>query len=716
MSEPLFSPSWHRVAGLKPRLRAHVRLHRQTFRGGVWHIVQDSQTGRFHRLSVPAHHIVCLMDGRRTVDEIWKAAADRFGAEQPTQEDIVRLLAMLHGADLIAGDIPPHMDELASRAEKTARRDLLGRIKNPLALRFTLFDPDRFLSFVAPLFRPLFTVWGFIAWAVLVMAGGIVAAINWQAMTGAALENAVTAENVVLMLLIFPIIKAIHELGHASAAKAWGGEVHECGVMMLVLMPVPYVDASSSSAFGEKWRRAVVGGAGIMVELALAAVAVFVWVLAEPGLVRAVAFNVALLGSVSTLLFNGNPLLRFDGYYVLCDLVEIPNLAQRANKYVFHLIQRFGFGVSGLETPVTGRGEAGWFVVYGVAAFFYRMVVTLGIALFIATQFFFVGVALAILSIASTLVWPVLKGIRYLLVDPRLAARRKRAIGLSALGAGAIAAVLLAIPVPYATMADGVVWAGDDEATVRVRSEGVVTEVASEGVKIVETGAVLARLDDPILAARAVLAERQLEELQVRLDSVSISDRVAASILREQIAQSEGQLADMRRSLAELVVVSPRSGRFQPVEAQDLPGRFQRKGDVIGYVTAFDGLIVRSIVPQTDIDLVRRNTIATQVRLPIDAGRTLEASIARHVPAAVSELPHGALSTRGGGHFVIDPRRPEKLQPLESVFQVDVRAQDLPAAARLGMRAHVRFEHPPEAIGWRYFRTIRQVFLRQFNV
>src|SRR5262249_14668481 len=153
----------------------------------------------------------------------------------------------------------------------------------------------------------------------------------------------------------------------------WGGEVHELGIMLLILVPVPYVDASSSSAFREKWRRAVVGGAGIMVEAALASAAIIVWISVEPGLVRAVAFNVALIAGVSTLFFNGNPLLRFDGYYMLCDLIEIPNLGTRANKYFFYLIERYVLRLSDAKSPVSARGEEFWFFFYAVASYIYRM-------------------------------------------------------------------------------------------------------------------------------------------------------------------------------------------------------------------------------------------------------------------------------------------------------------------------------------------------------
>src|SRR5262249_26533816 len=162
MTVGLYSSSWYRVAALKPRLRAHVAIHRQRFRGETWYVVQDHQTGRFHRLSPAAHHAVCLMDGRRTVQRISEIVSDRLGEDQRTEEDMVRLLGLLHGADLLLGELPPDMDELATRAQTHARGALLLKLRNPLALRLPLFDPDRLLSATMPLMRPFFSIFGFL--------------------------------------------------------------------------------------------------------------------------------------------------------------------------------------------------------------------------------------------------------------------------------------------------------------------------------------------------------------------------------------------------------------------------------------------------------------------------------------------------------------------------------------------------------------------------
>jgi len=171
-----------------------------------------------------------------------------------------------------------------------------------------------------------------VGWLGLVLTGIILAVLHWPELTSDVVDRVLATENVALIVCVYPVVKSLHELGHAFATKVWGGEVHEVGIMLLVFIPVLYVDASASAAFRQKHRRIIVGAAGILVETALAAIAIIIWIYGSPGIGRAIAFNVILIGGVSTLLFNGNPLLRFDAYFILSDLIEIPNLGSRATR------------------------------------------------------------------------------------------------------------------------------------------------------------------------------------------------------------------------------------------------------------------------------------------------------------------------------------------------------------------------------------------------
>src|SRR5690606_28977904 len=303
---------------------------------------------------------------------------------------------------------------------------------------------------------------GALAFLLLVGYALVLAGVHWSALTEDVTDRVLAAENLILLVIAFPLIKAVHELGHAFAVKRWGGAVHEIGMMFLVCMPVPYVDASDSLAFQSKWQRALVGGAGILVEVTLAALALIVWVNAEEGLVRAFAFNVMLIGGVSTLLFNGNPLLKFDGYYVLSDILEIPNLANRANQYLGYLIQRYAFRVQSAKSPVTAPGEPGWFVFYSIAAFCYRLVIMAAIVTLVATHFFVIGTIVACWAVILMIGVPLAKHTKFLFASPVLRHNRTRAFAVVGAVFAAVALALFVVPLPHSTTVEGVVWLPGD--------------------------------------------------------------------------------------------------------------------------------------------------------------------------------------------------------------------------------------------------------------
>lgn len=714
MAQSLFDPSWYRMAPLRLRLRGHVELHRHRFRGQLWYVLQDHQSGRYHRLSPAANLFISLMDGRRTLDEIWNITGARHADDPPTQAEAIRLLAQLHSNDLLQGDVPPDVTELAERAARQGRQDMLGRFRNPLALRWPLFDPDRLLDRLAPLFRPVFTIWGFLAWLVLVGTGIVLAVLHWGALTATSADQLISAGNIGLTLLIYPLIKLLHEFGHGIAAKVWGGRVHETGIMLLVMMPVPYVDASSTTSFPGKWRRIVVAGAGIMVEFGLAAGAMILWTQMEPGLARAAAFNTMLIGSVSTLLFNGNPLLRYDAFYILSDLIEIPNLASRANRYVLYLIQHYLLGLENSENPVTAPGEARWFLFYALASWIYRMFLTFAIALLVATKLFWVGTALAIYFLFSSLILPLVKGAHFLMTSPRVKGKGARAFWVTGGGLAVIAAALFAVPLPYATVTEGVVWppSGSD---LRVATAGNVAEILAAPDSVVMRGQPLLRLEDPTLAATIALMETQREGLQLQLETVRFADRVRADILTEQLRGIDATLDNARQRREGLVIRAGLDGRFVLPRATDLTGRFLRQGDLAGHVVPPGALPVRTVASQAEVDLVLGATSRIDLLYATDDSGPVPARMTAAVPAAQTDLPALALAREGGGAIITSRGRDGSAQALEGLFVFDLLPSGTPEGL-LGSRVLVRFDHGRAPLAPRIARSLRQLFLSYFNV
>ena len=433
MSESPFSPAWYRCAGLKPQLRSHARIHRHEYREELWYVLEDLSSGRFHRFTPPTYFVIGLMDGSLTVEEIWRHALEELGEDAPTQGEMIQLLAQLHGSDALQTDVPPDVLELFTRHNRQRRAKWKQRLLNPLAVRIPLFDPERFLVRLMPLVRPLFGWFGAALWLSVVALGLASLLAHWSELTEDVADRALSVTNLFALWLVYPLVKALHEFGHAFATKRWGGEVHEIGIMLLVLFPVPYVEASSASAFQSKWQRMLVGAAGILVELFLAALAMLVWVNVESGVVSTVAYNVMLIGAVSTLFFNGNPLLRFDGYYVLADAIEMPNLAMRSKRYLAYLVQHYLFGVSDAKSPATRRDERAWLLLYGVASFCYRMFIMFFIVLFVAGKYFIIGALLAVWAVVMQIVVPFAKMLSFLVTSPQLRRSRARAVVVSSL-------------------------------------------------------------------------------------------------------------------------------------------------------------------------------------------------------------------------------------------------------------------------------------------
>ena len=716
MSESLFSPSWYRVADLKPRLRQHAELHRHDYRGKVWFVLQDHAGGRSHRFTPAAYRFIGLMDGELTVQEIWDNFNEQEGDEAPTQDEVIRLLGQLHAADVLICDVTPDSRELLRRYRRSERMKWKQRIWTPLAVRFPLLDPDRFLTRTLPYVRFMFTKYGAWIWALTVGIATVLAAANWSALTENIVDRALAPANLFLLWLVYPFVKTIHELCHGYATKVSGGEVHEIGIMLLVLVPVPYVDASSAWGFRDKRRRMLVGAIGIMAELFMGAIALFVWLSVEPGIVHTVAYNVMLISGVSTLLFNGNPLLKFDGYYVLADTIEIPNLGTRSNKYLGYLIQRYLFGSKDAVSPADSPGERRWFMFYGIAAFLYRIFILTVIVVYIGSRFFAVGVVLALWAVTTQVLIPVGKSIKFLTSSPRLRKNRRHAISVTLRVLAVVAFLVFILPAPLWTRTQGVVWA-PEQSLLRSEVDGFIEEVLVDDGAQVEEGQPLIVTADPFLQARLVLLESHQREIRLQLTQAQTVGQVQASILREELAKANADLARASEQVDSLLIRSPRAGVFVAPRRQDLPGQFAQKGQIVAYVIdPSDHLTVRAVVSQAHIGLLRDRIRRVNV-LQIDwDGKSFEAELRRAVPGGTQQLPTAALGTAGGGLIAVDPRDQNGTLTLERVFEFEVVLPEEAPTQFLGNRVYVRFDHGYEPIGMQLYRSIRQLLLRQFGV
>src|SRR4051812_42254273 len=302
---PTFSESWYRVAPLKAKVRAGAQISRTFYRGERWYVVRDPAGNQFHRLSDAAYRFVGLLDGTRTVAEAWDLVGGQLADDAPTQPEVIQILSQLYSANLLEADVTPDATVLLRRHKQLQKRQLQGRLMNILFPRIPIWDPDRFLKRWMPVAKVFLSKFGVILWLVVVIA-----AISRIAPLVPELKQAAQhtldiqghPENILLLWLTFALIKFWHELGHAFMTRRWGGECHEMGIMFLVFIPTPYVDASSAWAFPSRWARVSVGAAGMIFELFLAGILAFVWVnTSSATMINQLSFNAMLVASVTTV-------------------------------------------------------------------------------------------------------------------------------------------------------------------------------------------------------------------------------------------------------------------------------------------------------------------------------------------------------------------------------------------------------------------------------
>jgi putative peptide zinc metalloprotease protein len=457
----------------------------------------------------------------------------------------------------------------------------------------------------------------------------------------------------------------------------------------------------------------MVSAAGIMVELGLAVLALIAWGQLEDGLLRDAAFAVMAIGGISTLLFNGNPLLRFDGYYVLSDLIEVPNLASRSARFYTYLVQRYLLGLKAVRPPVLVRGERRWLAFYGAASTLYRLAISIGIAIFLITVIPTLGWLLAAWLLFAQVALPVGKQLRFLLFDPALAGRHGRAVGLVGGLSTALLGVLAFLPIGSNTQVDGVVML-PERAIVRAEADGFLErQLVGHGVQVSE-GEPLFTLRNAAIENEVVRQRARVAEFVARLDAVPVNDRVAREIQAERLADARADLARFEERLGGLDVLSPGAGILQFPNNADLQGRLVEQGTLLAYLADGSNAQIRIIANQEQAARIRAGFERVEVRVAGEA-----ASHAGHlldeVPAGSDVLPSAALGSRGGGAIQVDARDEQGRKALHRVFAFDVTIPQTETTRFIGSRAHVRFEHDASPLLARAYDTARRFLMARLG-
>lgn len=717
---PTFHESWHRVADLTPRLRASIAIIRQHFRGERWHILEDPANGRFFRVNDPAYDFIARLDGRITVAHAWRETLERLGDDALTQPEAVGLLARLWHANLLWADLPPDTQAMFRRQRERRAREWRGYLSSLLFLRIPLFDPDRMLDRWTPIVSWLLSPIGAAGWIILLLIGVWHLIDRGQSLLQAS-STILSGENLLPLYLTYAIIKTLHELGHAFACKTFGrragrgGEVHAIGVMFFLFLPIPYVDASSSWALRDRLQRIIVSAAGIIVELACAALAAVAWArTAEGTFAHDIARNTIFLAGISTVLFNGNPLLRYDGYYILSDLLSVPNLAQRSQEFLKFAVKRHAWGLRAAFNPARSPTEAAILAFFGLASGAYRILVCIGIALFIASQQLVLGGLILVYAAVVWLAMPMGRVLRYLLADSELDRTRGRALVATV---GTLAVVLLpaaTIPLPDYARAEGIAEPHAYEV-IAARVDGFIESAAPTGAHAATDSPLIAQRNDN-LARRLAVLDAEAERLRVSRALAFRDDPARAMQIDAHIAAMGEQRRRAESDLASLTIRPGVEGEWIAPDIARRIGAFARRGDRLGLVADLSRMQVRAVLDQRAAAIViAESAPEIDLRASLRPQHRLAASLQRVLPAGQKRLPAPSLASVHGGETPTAPTDTEAATPTEEVFEAWINLPDdhglLP-----GQRVVARFKLHSRPLLSQAWRALRQTLQEKFNI
>ncbi len=711
-----FSESWYRIADQKICLRSTVNIRKQFFRRKKWYVIHDPFNNQFFRISPEAYEFVARLRPDMTINDVWDECIKRNPDDSPGQDEVIQLLSQLYYANLLYHELPPDSTKLFERYRLRKQRELKSRLFSIMFFRLPLFDPEHILKKALPFIRLLISPAAAVIWLFAVICAGKVVIDNFEGLT-AQTQGILAPGNLVYLYAGLVLIKILHEFGHAFSCKRFRGEVHTMGVMLMVFTPLPYVDTTSSWSFRSRWHRALVGASGMIFEIFAASVAVFIWAYTGPGIVHSIAFNMMFIASVSTLLFNANPLLRYDGYYILSDLADIPNLHPRSVSQLKHLAETYVFGYKDSVSPAQSRKEASWLTCFGLLSWTYRIFIFSAIILFVADRFLLLGIIMAVFCTISWVLLPVYRFITYVTTSTHLERTRLRSIAVTAGTLAAVLVFLSIIPFPNRFRAPGVLESTNYVHVVN-NTDGFVKNVIIPTGSDVITGTPLLELSNNELDFEIAAAKAQLAEtLTLKMRAVQRASSELEPI-KNRLDTIKRKLKTLDEQKKSLVVKARQDGKWIAPHSREITGQWFDRGSVLGMIVNHDSFRFSAVVSQEDASRLFKGNIKTaEVRLRGQAGESILATDFNFIPFKRETLPSAALGWGAGGQVPVLDDDESGLKVIEPFFQVYAELDKLQSIAFLhGRSGQIRFSLDPEPLLIQWTRNIRQLFQKRYQI
>lgn len=732
--------SSNRPLGL--RKRPDLVSARHTYQHRPYWVVKEPVGLKYFRFHEQEYEILQMLDGQNSLEEIKDKFERKFAPERVSYGELQQLIGMLHRSGLVVSDSAGQGDQLWLRGKEQTKKRRLAALTNVFAVRWKGVDPDRLLNWLYPRVKWMFSKFAVTCCILLCLSALVLILIQFAEFRSRlpAFHEFFGPKNWFYLGLTLATVKIIHEFGHGLSCKHFGGECHEIGFMLLVFTPALYCNVSDSWMLRSKWKRAMIGAAGIYVELVLASAATFIWWFSEPGMLNYLALNVMFLCSVSTIMFNGNPLLRFDGYYILADVVEIPNLRQKATEVLRRGIYHWFLGIELPDDPFLPTRNRVLMGAYTIAAVVYRWIVVFSILMFLNKVLEpyglkILGQMLGAIGFFGLVVSPTIQMVKFFRVPGRMHEVKRKRVAVVLAGLGVVVLLIALIPLPHRVQCALIIEPAD-AATVYVDTPGRLQELYESPNASVSENDELVRLENIDLDLQIASLELSRDELQKRRDNLEFQllngQQTGLQIVEaeKRLETTLRQIKNKQREQARLTIRAPVSGTVFPMPASEpkptddddsrLPswsgtpldernlGVALDKAQPICRIGDPDRLVAVLIVDQADVDFVEPGN---KVDFILDAypSRRFSGKVVKVASGKMMQTP-AALGAQQGGDVATRTDREGTLEPLNASYQAEITFDDEDKQLLGGFRGTAKINVGYETLGRRAFRFLARTF------
>lgn len=696
MTPPGAAPAPDPAAIAPAAMRGDLVEREQRYLGRTYIVYKNPLSLGYFRLPIAHASAARKFDGKTRIGAIVESLRVESGywrgmSKEAAVQELLALAQQLGSAGLLRVRAPSASDRARRMREAKKKHRFEATMGHVLYFKKSLFDPNLLLERFMPAVSWIYT-WPVLAACGLFMLVSLATAIdNWDSITVHS-ANFFTLQNLGLTWIVFIGVKIFHEFGHAFTCKRYGGEVHEMGFMFILFTPYLFCNVSDSW-LAQKNARIIVTAAGIVVELFLASLAVWLWLFSQPGLFHQMCFNTMVLCSVSTVLFNANPLMKFDGYYIMTDLLEIPNLRAKSNAWVTGWAQRTFLGMRASARRIAGHETGPMFGLYAVAAYCYGWFITyrISVKMFDILEpyglqavsrtyvglFLFVSLALPLYRLGRTL-----KGSAEFHSSgiPRL-----RFAGLVAL---LLCSLLFFVPWQETIRRSAALEHGHIEP-VSSPASGFLRQVdVTEGQHVI-AGQQLGRLENPELESQLADAELQRESALVR-QRAAVADpapeaRLSVPVLDKYVSEADEQVKGLQDRISKLLLKAPHAGVVRTRRPGDLVGLHCQPGQSV-FEIGDDG--APKVVIALDEKQARRIAVgqAVDVRFVALPRQTFHGRITAIPVTAADRISVPGLANLYGGDVPSDPDTTGQPHPSVAHYEAEARVE-IPPAALASLRA-----------------------------